>query len=558
MAKCREFAASLRHSATSPLCHFLPRHFVTLPLPPARYPPPVYQALLTRRYLTTKVMPLLAAVAVMLCAAMVLIVWSIMGGFLAMFLGAGRTLMGDVSINWPTVGFAHYEELCADLSKRPEVAGAAPCIETFGMVSLPDERLKGVKIMGIQGESFAKVTGYGDTLWWKPLKEPLPGDTKRDDPRLKQPELWVRRLADGKQLAERDPASGDVQGAAVLGIEVTNFNKRQPGGFVVPMAYGTRAADGTVKYDNTFMVESTITLSVVPMGKRGINVDVVTRVFPVANEFKSGLYDIDENLIFVRLEDLQEMLTMDAAERLVERKDAKEGTGFEIDPSTGEEKFEDLKTEGVEPARVTTVYVRAAEGVTPEALAAVCTGVYADFAARYPRDVPPAGVMKVKTWRELQGAMIAAVEKETGLVLFINTFISMVASFLILAIFWAMVSEKTKDIGVLRSMGAGKRGVAGIWLFYGVMIGVIGSALGIAIACGIVWNINPIHEWMGRSLGLTIWDPKIYYFSEIPNHVDPNKAAMVFAGGLFFSVLGALVPALRAANMDPVRALRFE
>jgi lipoprotein-releasing system permease protein len=518
----------------------------------------VYQALLTRRYLTTKVMPLLAALAVMLCAAMVLIVWSIMGGFLVMFLDAGRTLMGDVSIQWPTVGFAHYEELVADLEKRPEVAAAAPCIETFGMISLPDERLKGVKIMGIEGESFAKVTGFESTLWWRPLAEPLPRDKERRDPRLGPPEVWAKRFEEGKRLSKPDPVTGEPRPAAVLGIEVTGFNKRQPGGWFTPMEYGTRAADGSIRYSDQFILKGNVTLSVVPLSKRGMNVDVVNRVMPVANEFKSGLFDIDENLVCIPMDELQRMLKMDAAQRLGARHDDSEGTGVEVDPATGEEKFEDLRTAGVEPARVTTVYVRAAPGVTPEALSRVCGEVYAKFADRFGKDVPPAPVIKIKTWRQLQGSMIAAVEKETVLVLFINTFISMVASLLILAIFWAMVSEKTKDIGVLRSMGAGKRGVAGIWLFYGIMIGVIGSGLGLAIATGIVWNINPIHEWMGRALGISIWDPSVYYFTEIPHEVNPARAALVFGGGLFFSVLGALVPAVRAANMDPVRALRFE
>jgi lipoprotein-releasing system permease protein len=518
----------------------------------------VYQALLTRRYLTTKVMPLLAAAAVMLCAAMVLIVWSVMGGFLAMFLNSGRTLMGDVSIQWPTVGFAHYDELIADLQKRPEVAAAAPVIETFGMVSLPDERLKGVKIVGIDGESFARVTGYESTLWWRPLETPLPRDVNRDDPRLNNPSLWARRLEDGKRLRELDPTTNEPVGAAVLGIEVSEFNRRNPGGWFTPMAWGTRVADGTIRWNDTFIVEGSVTLTVVPLSKRGMNVDVVNRIFPVANEFKSGLFEIDANQVFLPLPELQAMLKMDAAERLVERKDEKEGTGFDVDPATGEESFEQLTTAGVEPARVTAVYVRAAPGVSPEQLVTVCRAVYVDFAERKGKEVPPAGVMRIKTWRELQGAMIAAVEKETGLVLFINTFISGVASALILAIFWAMVSEKTKDIGVLRSMGASKRGVAGIWLAYGLMIGIIGSALGLAMACGIVWNINAIHEAMGKHLGLTIWDPKIYYFSEIPNQVYGSHATLVFIGGLFFSVLGALVPAIRAANMDPVRALRFE
>jgi len=74
----------------------------------------------------------------------------------------------------------------------------------------------------------------------------------------------------------------------------------------------------------------------------------------------------------------------------------------------------------------------------------------------------------------------------------------------------------------------------------------------------VVHNINPIHDWIGRQFGLVIWDPAIYYFFVIPNKVDPSKAAMVFSGAMISSVLGALVPALRAAYMDPVKALRFE
>ncbi len=142
------------------------------------------------------------------------------------------------------------------------------------------------------------------------------------------------------------------------------------------------------------------------------------------------------------------------------------------------------------------------------------------------------------------------------LVLFM--FISLTAVFLVFSIFWSMVSEKTKDIGILRAIGASKAGVAWLFLRYGLSIGVLGSVLGGTIAYLIVLNINPIHEWIGSALGVYVWDPSVYYFTEIPSEVEPMKAVLVLAGGVIFSVLGALVPAVKAANMDPVRALRFE
>jgi lipoprotein-releasing system permease protein len=91
-----------------------------------------------------------------------------------------------------------------------------------------------------------------------------------------------------------------------------------------------------------------------------------------------------------------------------------------------------------------------------------------------------------------------------------------------------------------------------------MILGVVGSILGAAIAVVIVWNINPIHEFMGRAFHITIWDPKIYYFSEIPHHVNPVSALIFMAGGVVFATLGALVPSIRAAFIDPVNALRYE
>jgi lipoprotein-releasing system permease protein len=87
---------------------------------------------------------------------------------------------------------------------------------------------------------------------------------------------------------------------------------------------------------------------------------------------------------------------------------------------------------------------------------------------------------------------------------------------------------------------------------------VVGASLGLLAGWLIVRNINGIHDWVGETFGLVIWDPRVYYFVEIPREVEPVKAAIVFAAGVLTCVFGAFIPALRSARMDPVKSLRFE
>src|SRR6185295_6230755 len=130
---------------------------------------------------------------------------------------------------------------------------------------------------------------------------------------------------------------------------------------------------------------------------------------------------------------------------------------------------------------------------------------------------------------------IGQVEKETVTVLMLLLVVSLVCTVLILSIFWSMVSEKTKDIGILRSVGCSRTGVAWIWLRYGAVIGVVGAMIGLLGGSAIVWNINPIHEWLGRAAGIQVWDPSVYYLPEIPNHVKPLIAAIVGSSAILLS-----------------------
>jgi lipoprotein-releasing system permease protein len=164
----------------------------------------------------------------------------------------------------------------------------------------------------------------------------------------------------------------------------------------------------------------------------------------------------------------------------------------------------------------------------------------------------------VQTWEEQNKTWLGAVEKEKTLVSMLFGMISIVAIFLIFCIFYMIVVEKTRDIGIIKSVGATSSGVAGIFLGYGLSIGIVGSLLGLLAGYGIVHNINWLHDQLHRLTGAYMWDPEVYAFDKIPNTMNPHEVIVIVLVAIVASVLGALVPAVRAARMNPVEALRWE
>ncbi|MGH7133578.1 MAG: ABC transporter permease [Phycisphaerales bacterium] len=512
----------------------------------------MYASLLTRKYLTSKAMPLIAVFAVMLCTGLVLIVWSVMGGFLNTLLGSGRVLIGDVEIVWPNKGIAYYDDLVKRLEEdKAYVFAAAPVIDTFALISLPDERVDGVTVKGVDPESYLKVVDFGDGLWWKPIETPLRRDTDRKDPRL-DPQLHDRMkqaLADGLAMRKINPATGLEVDAVVPGIEIMGFSRRHAAGYY---GFGSpgQATTSNVRMLDGMAIDRELTLRVVPLDSQGRAVDLVSRTLPVANELRTDMFEVNKRTILMPLKTLQSMMKMDEAERIVDGPTDRYARGTSP-PKTV-----------IDPARVTTILVRAQPGVSDQDLLDRVEAVYNQFAKAHQGEVPDVYQLKgnglIRTWAMKQGQFVAAVEKETSLLLFLFGVISLVVSILILAIFWGMVREKTKDIGILRAIGASTWGVTWVWLRYGIAIGIVGAVLGLLFAWIVVTNINPIHEWMGRALNVQVWDPRVYYFAEIPSKVNPVHAAIIAGAGVLFSLLGALVPAMLAGRMKPVDALRFE
>lgn len=165
---------------------------------------------------------------------------------------------------------------------------------------------------------------------------------------------------------------------------------------------------------------------------------------------------------------------------------------------------------------------------------------------------------RIQTWKDMQGPLLAAVQMETTILNILLFLIIAVAGFGILATFFMIVVEKTRDIGVLKALGAPSGGVMSIFLSYGFSLGTVGSGVGIVLGLLFVTYINEIAAGLEWITDRPVFDPTVYYFQTIPTIIEPMTVAAVAIGAVLIAVMASVLPALRAARLHPVEALRYE
>jgi lipoprotein-releasing system permease protein len=238
--------------------------------------------------------------------------------------------------------------------------------------------------------------------------------------------------------------------------------------------------------------------------------------FTIADFYASNMHEYDSSFAFVPLSELQKLRGM-------------------IDPVTGE-------------GSVSAIQMKLKPGADLDA-------VRDRLIAKFP---PTQFPFNIQTWQDSQRPLLSAIQMELTILNILLFLIIAVAGFGILATFFMIVVEKTRDIGILKALGAPSHGVMSIFLGYGVSLGAVGTGVGIVLGLIFVAYINEVADLVGWLTGQKVFDPSIYYFSEIPTIISPFMVVMVAFGAILIAVLASVLPALRAARLHPVEALRYE
>ena len=161
-------------------------------------------------------------------------------------------------------------------------------------------------------------------------------------------------------------------------------------------------------------------------------------------------------------------------------------------------------------------------------------------------------------WRQMNSALFEALEIERIAMFVVLSLIVLVAVFNILSSLIMLVRAKTRDIAILRTMGASRRGMMKVFVTVGVTIGSLGILLGLILGAIFLFFRQGVVDAMQLMTGQNLWDPSVRFLSELPSKTDPFEVTVIVLIALILSFLATLYPAWKAASTDPVQVLRYE
>jgi len=494
----------------------------------------MYKLLLCQRYLRTRYIALASIISVTLGVATMIVVNSVMAGFGSEMRDRIQGILSDIIIDTRSMNGEFDPEAKKELIRKlvgKYIVGVTATVEVHAILSFkygPDYVPHPIMLVGIEPQSKADVGPLADYLQSyqtgeRPSSEPLSweltptamedrvkkAENHRDMQRLRNEARAHREQDDLSMLPLDDELAQDEKeeeevgkpqaGRLFVGRNLTTFTQDDPQTHQ-PRTYELIRPGDDVKI-------STVSAGV----PNPVHFEAT-----IVDTFKTGMSEYDSNLVYCNLEYLQFVRDM------IRKQDGKDVSAF----TSLQIKLKDYK----DAPKVMEI-------------------LRANF---------PADNYVVKTWEQRQGPLLAAVDVESSILNILLFLIITVAGFGILAIFFMIVVEKTRDIGILKALGASSAGVMSIFLSYGLLLGVVGAGAGVIVGLLFVRYINEIEALISFLTGREVFPETIYYFKDIPTHVEPLTVLWVSCGAVLIAVLASVLPARRAAQLRPVQALRYE
>ena len=169
-----------------------------------------------------------------------------------------------------------------------------------------------------------------------------------------------------------------------------------------------------------------------------------------------------------------------------------------------------------------------------------------------------AGQAVVTDWKTINSSLFEALAVERVAMFVVLSIIVLVAVFNILSSLIMLVRAKTRDIAILRTMGATRNSLLKVFVVIGFVIGSLGTLTGLALGFVFLFFRQGVVRFIELVTGQNLWDPSIRFLTELPSRSDPVEITVISLMALFFSFLATLYPAFKAASTDPVQVLRYE